>query len=135
VLTEAMSTGTPVVASDLEAFRRVLEDGRAGVLFPVGDPAALATAVADLLADPDRQEALRTAGRTAVAAYDWATITDRIVAVYETVRASAPVIDEYGDEPDDDEPEDTGLDEEGQIDRGRASLAWRRFADSVRGRP
>ena len=32
-----MSAGAPVLASDLGAFRRVLDDGRLGVLFPVGD--------------------------------------------------------------------------------------------------
>ena len=36
VLVEAMSAGAPVVASDLGAFRRVLDDGELGVLFPVG---------------------------------------------------------------------------------------------------
>ena len=34
ILTEAMAAGAAVVASDLEAFRRVLDGGRAGVLFP-----------------------------------------------------------------------------------------------------
>ncbi len=53
VLVEAMSAGACVVASDLGAFRRVLDDGAAGVLFPVGDPEALARAVVDVLADPD----------------------------------------------------------------------------------
>src|SRR5205823_15062284 len=42
ILTEAMAAGTPVVASALDSFRRVLDDGRAGVLFPPGDSAALA---------------------------------------------------------------------------------------------
>ena len=42
ILTEAMAAGTPVVASDLDAFRRVLDGGRAGALFPTGDAAALA---------------------------------------------------------------------------------------------
>ncbi len=36
VLLEAMAAGTPVVASDIDAFRRVLDGGRAGALFPVG---------------------------------------------------------------------------------------------------
>jgi len=87
VLIEAMATGTPVVASDLEAFRRVLEDGRAGVLVPVADPAALAVALADLLADPARREALSRVGREVVQQYDWETVTARIVEVYETVAA------------------------------------------------
>ncbi len=38
ILTEAMAAGTPVVASDLDAFRRVLDGGRPA-LFPVGDAA------------------------------------------------------------------------------------------------
>jgi phosphatidylinositol alpha-mannosyltransferase len=88
VLIEAMATGTPVVASDLEAFRRVLEDGRAGVLVPVGDPAALAAALADLLRDPDRRKRLAEAGRSAVEQYDWETVTARVVEVYETVTAT-----------------------------------------------
>src|SRR5207342_3558981 len=37
VLLEGMAAGTPVVASDIDAFRRVLGGGRAGRLFPVGD--------------------------------------------------------------------------------------------------
>ena len=65
VLIESMATGTPVVASDLEAFRRVLEDGRAGVLVPVADPAALAVALAQLLGDPDRRKALAELPTTA----------------------------------------------------------------------
>lgn len=87
VLIEAMATGTPVVASDLEAFRRVLENGRAGVLVPVADPAALATALAALLGDPARRTVLAAAGRRAVEQYDWSMVTARIVEVYETVVA------------------------------------------------
>jgi phosphatidylinositol alpha-mannosyltransferase len=87
VLIESMATGTPVVASDLEAFRRVLDEGRAGVLVPVSDPAALAAALAALLDDPDRRRALAEVGRRTVQQYDWSTVTARIVEVYETVVA------------------------------------------------
>ena len=110
VLVEAMATGTPVVASDLDAFRRVLDDGRAGVLFPVGDAAALAVALADLLGDPDRRKQLAEAGRDTVEQYDWSTVTSRIVEVYETVAAAAPVdldhsVDAFADAmADDDDP-------------------------------
>ncbi|MGH3390053.1 MAG: glycosyltransferase family 4 protein, partial [Actinomadura sp.] len=58
VLVEAMSAGAPILASDIEAFRRVLLDGRAGALFPVGDAAALAAAAAELLDDPARRKQL-----------------------------------------------------------------------------
>ena len=42
ILTEAMAAGTPVVASDLDAFRRVLDGGRAGGCSRPGTPTALA---------------------------------------------------------------------------------------------
>ncbi len=90
VLLEAMATGTPVVASDLEAFRRVLDDGRAGVLAPVGDPVALAVALATVLRDPARRAALRSTGRAVVQAYDWPVVARAVVEVYETVVAAAP---------------------------------------------
>jgi phosphatidyl-myo-inositol alpha-mannosyltransferase len=88
VLVEAMSAGTPVVASDLEAFRRVLQDGRAGVLVPVRDPGALAQALGELLHDEPRRARLAAAAREAVEAYDWRTVTAQVVAVYETVTAA-----------------------------------------------
>jgi len=107
VLLEAMATGTPVVASDLEAFRRVLQDGRCGVLFPVRAAAALAGALADLLADPDRRAELARRGREAAGAYDWSTVTRQVVDVYETVAAAAPVALDHAEVTDDDEPDDT----------------------------
>ena len=93
VLVEAMAAGTPVVASDLEAFRRVLLDGRAGVLVPVRDPGALAAALGDLLHDPARRAALAREARAAVDTYDWQTVTAQVLAVYETVTAAvAPAV-------------------------------------------
>ena len=57
VLVEAMAAGTAVVASDLDAFRRVLLDGKAGRLVPVDDSDALAAALIDVLADDDAARA------------------------------------------------------------------------------
>lgn len=91
VLAEAMATGTPVVASALPAFRRVLQDGRVGVLCDVGDAGALAAALADLLHDAPRRAALAEAASEAVLQYDWHTVTSRVVAVYEASVAAAPV--------------------------------------------
>jgi phosphatidylinositol alpha-mannosyltransferase len=79
-----MAAGTPVLASDLDAFRRVLDGGRAGVLFPVGDAAALATRLGDLLDDPERRSALSAHARQVVAAFDWAVVAQRVLEVYAT---------------------------------------------------
>jgi phosphatidylinositol alpha-mannosyltransferase len=85
VLIEALAAGAPVVASDLDAFARVLEDGAAGVLVRRGDPAALARALRELLADPVRRAKFSTGGARAAAGYDWRVVAQRILAVYEMV--------------------------------------------------
>jgi phosphatidyl-myo-inositol alpha-mannosyltransferase len=87
VLAEAMSAGAPIVASDIEAFRRVLRDGRAGGLFEVGSADDLAKRAAELLDDPVSRELLSEEARTAVRAYDWSTVAREVVRVYETVAA------------------------------------------------
>ena len=84
VLTEAMAAGVPVLASDLPAFRRVLDGGAAGVLVPVGDPGALAAALGDLLDDTARRAALSAAGRARVAPMDWPAVAARVLRVYDT---------------------------------------------------
>jgi phosphatidylinositol alpha-mannosyltransferase len=77
VLVEAMSAGAPVVASDIEAFRKVLDDGRGGVLVPVDDAHALADALLALLEDPARRHALSGAGAAMARQYDWSTVAGR----------------------------------------------------------
>ncbi len=84
VLTEAMAAGAAIAASDLDAFRRVLEGGRAGALFPTGDAAALTTLLGELLAHPERRAELSAHAREAVTAYDWPSVATRVVEVYET---------------------------------------------------
>jgi len=85
ILIEAMAAGTPVVAGELDAFRRVLRDGTAGVLVPVGDSARLAAAIDSLLTDRERRDELvRTATRV-VGEYDWPVVAEQILRVYETV--------------------------------------------------
>ncbi len=83
ILLEAMAAGAPVVASDLEAFRRVLDGGRAGRLFPTGDAAALAGELDTVLADPALRARLARAGRVAVAPYDWPLIVADVLRVYD----------------------------------------------------
>jgi phosphatidylinositol alpha-mannosyltransferase len=90
ILTEAMSAGAPVLASDLDAFRRVLDGGRAGALFPVGDAPALGRALGGLLDDPGRRAALSIRASEVVEAYDWPVVASRVVRVYETVVAADP---------------------------------------------
>ena len=108
ILLEAMAAGAPIVASDLDAFRRVLDDGRGGVLVPVGEPAALARGLRTVLDDPGHRAAVVEAGAGIVADYDWPVVARRILGVYEMVTAGGPgqvrplpepAVDGPGDEP------------------------------------
>ncbi|WP_433169091.1 glycosyltransferase family 4 protein [Kribbella sp. CA-247076] len=85
VLLEAMAAGTPVLASDLAAFRQVLDGGRLGELFEPGDARELAARTLLLLSSPDERYKLRLAGLTAVQRYDWSVLLPELLSVYELV--------------------------------------------------
>jgi phosphatidyl-myo-inositol alpha-mannosyltransferase len=89
VLVEAMASGAPIVASDIDAFRQVLRDGKAGELFEVGNPAALAAAASRLLDDPGHRAALASAASAAVRELDWSVVARDVVRVYEAVAPAA----------------------------------------------
>jgi phosphatidylinositol alpha-mannosyltransferase len=89
ILLEAMAARTPILASDLEAFRRVLDGGRAGELFAVADSADLADKLAGLLDDPARRAQLADAGSQVVAPYDWSVVVESVLRVYELAIAGA----------------------------------------------
>ena len=66
---EAMATGLPVVATDVGGTSEAVVHGETGLLVPVGDPAALAAALAALIANPSMAEAFGRAGRARVEAH------------------------------------------------------------------
>jgi phosphatidylinositol alpha-mannosyltransferase len=85
VTVEAMANGIPVVASDLEPIRQLLLGGGlppAGVVFPVGDPAAAGEAIASLIANPKRRMAMSDAGRTRAKELDARSVASRFLALY-----------------------------------------------------
>ena len=88
VLVEAMAAGTAVVASELDAFRRVLDNGRAGRLVPVDDPDALASALIEVLDDDEVRWGYVARASEWVYRYDWSVVAGQIMRVYETVAGS-----------------------------------------------
>ncbi|NTV29676.1 MAG: glycosyltransferase family 4 protein [Candidatus Omnitrophica bacterium] len=61
-LLEAMSIGCPVVASDIEGIRDVIENGVDGILVDTADPKALARAIVGLCRDPQAAAGLGRRG-------------------------------------------------------------------------
>jgi len=86
-LMDAMAAGLPVVATAAGGIPEVVEDGSTGVLVPPRDPAALAGAILDLLADPGRRERLGGAGRESVRRFDRTRTVEGTLAVYSEVLA------------------------------------------------
>ena len=89
ILLEAMAARTPIVASELEAFKRVLGGGVAGQLFPIGDSAALARELDRVLDDAALRRRLVEAAARAVVPYDWTTVVKEVLRVYEIAIAGA----------------------------------------------
>jgi glycosyltransferase involved in cell wall biosynthesis len=63
VIVEGMLAGRPVVATRAGGVEEILEDGVTGVLVPPGAPAALASAIRELLANPARARTIAQAGK------------------------------------------------------------------------
>jgi len=74
---EAMAAGLPVVATDLPCFADQLREGENAVLVPLGDAAALATALARLLRDAALRDSLGRRAREAIWALDDSVIADQ----------------------------------------------------------
>jgi glycosyltransferase-like protein len=79
---EAMSAGLPVVASDIPVFREYLCHGRDALLAPVGDPEALACALASVLGDAGLAGRLRAAGRAVAARFTWQASASEHKTIY-----------------------------------------------------
>jgi phosphatidylinositol alpha-mannosyltransferase len=91
ILLESMAAGTPVVASDLDVFRRVLSgpDGQsAGVLFETGSARALAVALTEVLDDDAARADMARVARIAVQPFDWSVVARQVLMVYDLARGA-----------------------------------------------
>ena len=80
---EAMAAGLPVIASDVPGLAQVVSG--AGVLFPVGDHAALARELLILVSSPERRRQMGQASRERARAFNIEATVDSYVELYREV--------------------------------------------------
>lgn len=82
-LLEAMSTGIPVVATDVSGTRELIIEGETGFLVPPGDPDALADAIVRAVRDRSVSDSRARRARTLVSArFSGAAQADRLLQVF-----------------------------------------------------
>ena len=88
ILGEAMACGTPIIASDLPAFKALLEDGKYGRLFESENPESLSAAINDLFSDSIQRKELGNLGYEKAQELDWERVASAVFGVYELALAS-----------------------------------------------
>lgn len=83
---EAMAQRLPVISTPVGGVPELVESGREGFLVPVGDTAALADRMADLIEDPALRERMGRAGfRRVEEHYSWAQMCSAYERLYRNV--------------------------------------------------
>lgn len=84
VLLQAMASGLPVVTTDVAGGAELVSAGENGLIVPVDNADALAAALSDLAADPDRTwEMGRRARQRIETSFRWSHYIDRAVDAYD----------------------------------------------------
>ena len=92
VLCEAMASGKPIVASNIDGFNGVMTDGQEGLMVPPKNEEALALALEKLIKEPDMRRQMGVTGLETVQKYRWDRLANDVVRCYEDAAAhrSAP---------------------------------------------
>jgi len=89
VVLEAMARGKTVVSTPVGGIPAVIEDGKTGLLVPIGDADTTRAAVERALADPELRRRIGTAARERVREYcSWDRVTELTLEVYKSARGS-----------------------------------------------
>jgi glycosyltransferase involved in cell wall biosynthesis len=91
VILEAMAAGLPVISTPVSGIPEVVRDRETGFVVPERDPAAVASAIEIVVADPEGARAIAERGRALVhAEFELQRNVDRLVKLFEPVAAVAP---------------------------------------------
>jgi D-inositol-3-phosphate glycosyltransferase len=87
VALEAMACGTPVIASEVGGLAFLVRDGETGFHVPDRDPEALADKLQMIISNPDLRAKLGQRAAEYAKQYAWPVIAEKIIKVYDSVRA------------------------------------------------
>jgi phosphatidylinositol alpha-mannosyltransferase len=82
ILLEALASGTPVVASDIQGYRTVIRNGHNGLLVPPKNPGEITGAIIRILENAQLRKQLVREGLKSAQKYSWNTVTDTIEKFY-----------------------------------------------------
>jgi phosphatidylinositol alpha-mannosyltransferase len=81
VLLEAMACGRPIVCSDIEGYRQVVDPAGARLVAP-RDPEGLAATIGELAGDPKLRQVMGAVNRARAVAFDWDGLAGRVRQQY-----------------------------------------------------
>ena len=85
VALEAMSSGTPVIASQVGGLQFLVRDQETGFHIPAREAISLAECIIELLTDPSRTEDMGAAASRMAQEYAWSRIAERLLRVFEEI--------------------------------------------------
>lgn len=86
---EYMSAGIPVIASDFDLWRTIVQESQCGLCVDPMDPAAIASAIDHLVSHRAEAEAMGRNGRQAVLSrYNWAREEAKLIEFYDRLLSS-----------------------------------------------
>jgi len=89
ILLEAMAAGKPIVATSIEGYATLINDGVEGFLGPPREVGRLAQALLSLLTDDSLRQKMGAEGRAKVVDYGWERIARRVLDYYARVLSGA----------------------------------------------
>jgi len=85
IILEAFASGLPVLASDIEPLKAVIDIGRNGLCFAAGDSSDLAAKVTATLNDHEFLERLGRGAYETATHYSWSVVAEHTARLYEMV--------------------------------------------------
>jgi glycosyltransferase involved in cell wall biosynthesis len=96
VVTEAMAAGLPVVASRVGGIPDVVEEGKTGYTFEVGDVEALVEGVRQIASDPARRVQMGIDARAFAETQTWDVMMDEVIEHYRRLIALNQMTEQIG---------------------------------------